>query len=138
MLNYLPSACNVVAGSFALAAENYTFSGDGMAMNGSSGYAAFNYWNADYTSWGNGFFEIRFKFSGDAGLGEEKTNKLTDKLFGVDHYITKANVLESLIQSGLGDLKITNISEKQKPSSSGFQAITFKDSFLLDSSVKIP
>ena len=53
-------------------------------------------------------------FAGDAGLGEEKTNKLTDKVLGEEHYITKANVLDSLIKSGLGNLKITNISEKKK------------------------
>lgn len=68
-------------------------------------------------------------FAGDAGLGEEKTNKLTDKALGKDHYITKTDVLDSLVQNGLGNLKITNISEKKSLVSSGFQALTFKDTF---------
>lgn len=68
-------------------------------------------------------------FVGDAGLGENNTQQLTDKVLGENNYITKAQVLTSLIQNGLGNLKITDISEKQKAIDSGFQALTFKDTF---------
>ena len=53
-------------------------------------------------------------FAGDAGLGENNTQQLTDKVLGENNYITKEQVLTSLIQNGLGNLKITDISEKQK------------------------
>lgn len=68
-------------------------------------------------------------FNGNAGIGNDKFNKVANNIFGEGKYPSKEDVINSLINCGLGDLNITNISLGQNSMSSGFQAITFKDSY---------
>ena len=67
-------------------------------------------------------------FVGDAGLNEKLVEKLSDKVLGENNFVSKLDIFSGLMQSGLGDLKIINVSEKKNLKSSGFQALTFKDS----------
>lgn len=69
-------------------------------------------------------------FVGNAWLGDEKFNSIAGTMTGENDFPTQLDVLNSLIACGLGDLTITNVSDEQKKiSSSGFQALTFQDSY---------
>ena len=67
-------------------------------------------------------------FCGSAVFNGDTFNFLADKVVGKDLIASKEEVLESIIKCGLGDLRITDISDEQKFASSGFQALTFVDS----------
>lgn len=67
-------------------------------------------------------------FCGDAWLGEGGFNFVASGVVGKDNIPSRADVVDELITAGLGSLKITNVSNNQKFSSSGFQALTLKDS----------
>jgi len=68
-------------------------------------------------------------FVGNAWIGEKNFNLVASKLTGEEKLPTQLDVLNSLISCGLGNLKITNVSDYQKVASSGFQAMTFQDTF---------
>lgn len=68
-------------------------------------------------------------FCGDARLGNKKFNFLTGVVLGNNHFPSNLDVVNALIQMGLGSLKITHVCDYPKPFSSGFQALTFEDSY---------
>lgn len=64
-------------------------------------------------------FTFRFK----------KFNILTGILIGNNNFPSNLDVVDSLIENGLGILKIKHASDYPVPFSSGFQALTFEDSY---------
>lgn len=68
-------------------------------------------------------------FCGDILLGAKKFNILTGIVLGNNNFPSKLDVIDALIENGLGSLKITHSSDYPKQSSSGFQALTFEDSY---------
>lgn len=68
-------------------------------------------------------------FVGDGGLNNNLVEKLTDKVLGKNQFFSKADIVESLLHCGLGNLTITHVSEEKSLTSSGFQALTFIDSY---------
>ena len=68
-------------------------------------------------------------FCGKAILSKNGFNSVADNVFGNKEFPTKIDIVDTLIQNGLGNLKITNINDEQKLTSSGFQAMTFTDSY---------
>lgn len=68
-------------------------------------------------------------FCGDILLGSKKFNILTGIVLGNNKFPSNLDVVDSLIENGLGSLKIIHASDYPNPSTSGFQALTFNDSF---------
>lgn len=68
-------------------------------------------------------------FCGDIFLGAKRFNILTGILLGNNHFPSNLDVVDALIENGLGNLKIIHTTEYPKPHLSGFQALTFKDSY---------
>lgn len=68
-------------------------------------------------------------FTGNMCLGDQNFINLSEMMFGVEQFPNKEEMLDEIIKNGLGNLKITNISEPKTMVSSGFQAITFQDHF---------
>jgi len=68
-------------------------------------------------------------FCGDIRLGAKKFNSLTGVVLGNKQFPSNLDVVEALIENGLGSLRINHASDYPIPSSSGFQALTFEDSF---------
>ena len=63
-------------------------------------------------------------------LEGKKFNFLIGKILGAnDKFPSKIDIVNTLIENGLGDLKIIHSSDYPSPSPSGFQALTFEDSY---------
>lgn len=67
--------------------------------------------------------------TGDMFLGTKNFNFFAEKILGNDNYPSKVDVIDVLIKSGLGDLKIIHTSDYPTLYPSGFQALTFEDSY---------
>ena len=67
-------------------------------------------------------------FTGNASLGDEIFNELGSRVIGMDHFPTQKEVVDELMNNGLGELVITDVSKEQSFLSSGFQALAFIDS----------
>lgn len=68
-------------------------------------------------------------FVGDNHLPQDITKKVIDTVIGEECFLTHKQLLDILVNNGLGDLVVINISEKQNILSNGFQALTFVDSY---------
>jgi len=68
-------------------------------------------------------------FCGDILLGAKKFNILTGFILGNNKFPSNLDVIDALIKTGLGSLKIINSNDYPMPSPSGFQALTFEDFF---------
>jgi len=66
-------------------------------------------------------------FNGNASMGDEIFKELGSRVLGMESYPTQKEVVDELIDCGLGDLIITDISKEQSFLSSGFQALAFID-----------
>lgn len=69
-------------------------------------------------------------FVGDNSLPKEFSKMLMETTIGESAFMTHRQLLYTLISNGLGDLVITNISDKKdNVLANGFQAVTFVDSY---------
>lgn len=63
-------------------------------------------------------------------LEGKKFNFVMEKILGAKNkFPSKIDIVNTLIENGLGDLKIIHSSDYPTPSPSGFQALTFEDSY---------
>lgn len=68
-------------------------------------------------------------FCGKLFFDENGFYKIADSVTGENKVPTRQEMLQSIINSGLGDLKIKNISSSHQTLGNGFQAMTFEDSY---------
>jgi len=68
-------------------------------------------------------------FCGDILLGAKMFNTLSAVVLGNDHFPTKLDIVNALIENGLSDLKIKHTSDYPTPFASSFQALTLEDDF---------
>lgn len=68
-------------------------------------------------------------FCGDILLGAKKFNALSAAVLGNDHFPTKLDIVNALIENGLSNLKIKHTSDYPTPFASSFQALTLEDDF---------
>ena len=67
-------------------------------------------------------------FCDSAGVGKDGFNAITKPMVGDEKVTTKGEIYDQLISSGMGDIKITDVTNNQNIASNGFQAMTFEDS----------
>ena len=66
----------------------------------------------------------------DDSVSQDVTELISDNVLGDNGYITHKQLLDSIVNNGLGNLLITDVSERKNGVlSSGFQALTFVDSY---------
>lgn len=68
-------------------------------------------------------------FCGNANFNNDTFFSLSNGVLGEGKIPTRGEMLDTIINSGLGDLKITNISTAEQAKETGFQALTFEDSY---------
>ena len=66
---------------------------------------------------------------GNGGFGNKIANFASQVVVNRDAFETQGEMVEKLNQLGLGDIEITNASKEHQFGDSGFQALTFKDSY---------
>lgn len=68
-------------------------------------------------------------YVGDDTLPKELTEKVMNNFIGDNSFMTHKQLLDSLVNNGLGNIVITHISDRKSMLSNGFQALTFIDSY---------
>lgn len=68
-------------------------------------------------------------FAGNAMIGDKNYASIAEAIMDYKEFPSKIEMLNTIVENGLGDLTIVDISEEKKVMSTGFQALTFEDSY---------